>query len=170
MDRLAKLASLACVASFLASGAIAQTPHRGSETTGDRARQIATQPARDVGLQRTTIPPVLERIGADPYSVSDLGTCARLSAAVIELNAVLGPDYGSAPARGVGRREQAAEAGGRALVDSVIPFRGVVREISGSAEAERRLQAAIEAGFARRGFLRGLHRARGCGTGFGAAP
>ncbi|MBV9882144.1 MAG: hypothetical protein JO276_03970 [Sphingomonadaceae bacterium] len=170
MDQLAKLAFLVGVASSLASGAIAQAPPRSSETTGDRARQIATQPARDVGLQRTTIPPVLERIGGNPYSVTDLGTCARLSAAVVELNAVLGPDYDSAAERRPGRTEQAAEAGGRALVDSVIPFRGVVREISGSAAADRRLQAAIEAGYARRGFLRGLHRARGCGTGFDAAP
>jgi hypothetical protein len=168
MDRLARLALIASFISFLAEGAIAQTP--GNETTRDRARQIATQPVRDVGLQRTTIPPVLERIGSDPYSLAGSWTCARLSAAVAELNAVLGPDYGMPPAPRPGRREQAAEAGGRALVDSAIPFRGVVREISGAAGAERRLQAATDAGIARRGFLRGLHRARGCATGFDGAP
>jgi hypothetical protein len=48
------------------------------------------------------------------------------------------------------------------VVNSIIPFRGVVRELSGSAEADRRLQAATDAGIARRGFLRGVQRIRGC--------
>ena len=48
------------------------------------------------------------------------------------------------------------------MVNSLIPFRGIVREVSGAAPAERRLAAAIDAGFARRGFLRGVLSARGC--------
>jgi hypothetical protein len=38
----------------------------------------------------------------------------------------------------------------------------VVREISGAAAADRELAAATQAGFARRGFLRGVHQTRGC--------
>ena len=169
MDRRARLTLIACAAAFLANGTSAQTAQQGSETTGDRARHIATQPARDLGLQRTAIPPVLERASADPYGLAGLGTCPSLSAAIAELNGALGPDFDAPPAPAVGRRQQVTEAGGRAVVDSVIPFRGLVREVSGSAGAERRLQAAINAGIARRGFLRGLHQARGCRTGFGAA-
>jgi hypothetical protein len=37
-----------------------------------------------------------------------------------------------------------------------------VREISGAAPAERRLQAAVTAGVARRGYLRGQAAAKGC--------
>ena len=48
------------------------------------------------------------------------------------------------------------------MVNSLIPFRGVVREVSGAAAADRRLTAATQAGFARRGFLRGVHQTRGC--------
>ena len=51
---------------------------------------------------------------------------------------------------------------GRTVVNSLIPFRGLVREISGAAPAERRLNAAIQASFARRGFLRGVATGRGC--------
>ena len=54
------------------------------------------------------------------------------------------------------------EAVGRSVVNSLIPFRGLVREISGAAPAERRLQAAVTAGIARRGYLRGLAGARSC--------
>ncbi len=46
-------------------------------------------------------------------------------------------------------------------MNSLIPFRGLVREVSGAGPAERRLNAAIDAGIARRGFLRGLQRAEG---------
>lgn len=170
MGGYARSAMIGVAALVLAAAAPAQTPNQDSGSTGDRARRIATQPARDLGVQRTTIPPVLERASADPYGLAGLGTCARLSAAIVELNSSLGPDLDAeVPGRRGSRAGQAAEAGGRALVDSVIPFRGVVREVSGSAGAERRLQAAVDAGLARRGFLRGVHRARGCRTGFGDA-
>jgi hypothetical protein len=162
-------AMIAVAALVLATGAPAQSPNRDSGSTGDRAQRIATQPARDVGIQRTSIPLVLERAGADPYGLTGLTTCAQLSAAIVELNGVLGRDFDAPAVRRGSRAGQAAEVGGRALVDSVIPFRGVVREVSGSAGAERRLQAAVDAGFARRGFLRGVHRTRGCRTSLGDA-
>ena len=161
---------IAVAALVLATGAPAQTPNQDRGSTGDRARRIATQPARDLGIQRTTIPPVLARANADPYGLAGLGSCARLSAAIVELNNVLGPDLDAEiSGRRSSRAGQAAEAGGRALVDSVIPFRGVVREVSGSAGADRRLRAAVDAGLARRGFLRGVHRTRRCPTGVGVA-
>jgi hypothetical protein len=169
MGGQARSAMIAGAALILAAGATAQTQTQDSGSTGDRARRIATQPARDVGLQRTTIPPVLQRAAANPYSLAGIGTCANLSAAIVELNGALGPDFDARPAPRPGRREQVAEAGGRAVVDSVIPFRGVVREVSGSAGAERRLRAAVDAGLARRGFLRGVHRTRGCRTSPGEA-
>ena len=55
-----------------------------------------------------------------------------------------------------------AEAGGKTIVNTIIPFRGLVREVSGAAPAERRLDAAIKAALARRGFLRGVATARKC--------
>jgi CheY-like chemotaxis protein len=51
------------------------------------------------------------------------------------------------------------------LIDTTLPEMenlGLVREISGAAPAERRLQAAVTAGIARRGYLRGLAGARSC--------
>ena len=59
------------------------------------------------------------------------------------------------------RASKIAEAGGKTIVNSLIPFRGLVREVSGAAPAQRRLNAAIDAGYARRGFLRGLAKAKG---------
>jgi hypothetical protein len=57
---------------------------------------------------------------------------------------------------------QLAEAGGAMVVNSLIPFRGIVREVSGAAAKERRMRAAVNAGLARRGYLRGLAATKGC--------
>lgn len=127
-------------------------------------RDIVSQPVRDVGLMRTRIPPVLIEAAASPYSLDGLKTCRQLSGEIIELSTVLGADYGAPPPPPRGRTGAIASAGGRALVNSVIPFRGVVREVTGAAPAERQYNAAVDAGLARRGFLRGVHQTRKCKT------
>ena len=54
-----------------------------------------------------------------------------------------------------------AELSRRVQVTVGLP-QPTVREVSGAAPQERRLRAAIQAGFARRGFLRGVATARKC--------
>jgi len=130
------------------------------------AGAIITKPIRDVGLIKTHIPPVLTEAAEAPYSLTGLRTCQQISAAVRQLSAALGPDYDAPPAPSDNRAEKLAEAGGKAVVGSFIPFGSVVREVSGAATAERRLAAAITAGSARRGFLRGVHLTRKCKTPF----
>ncbi len=149
----------------LTSGALAQGTAREPDTTRERTERIATEPARDVGLQRVTIPPVLEAARAGPYSLAGTRNCAAIGRELRDLDRALGADFDAQPARSGSRAGRLAEAGGRAVVNTIIPFRGVVRELSGSAEADRRMQAAVDAGLARRGFLRGLAQARGCRAG-----
>lgn len=155
----------------------ATTPPAGIEgneatpTTGERMRsvagsagRIAAQPARDVGVARTKFPPVLLAAREDPYSVKGITTCKQISAAFTALTEVLGPDFQPGPSKKENRAGKLAEAGGQTVVNSLIPFRGLVREITGAAPAQRRLNSDIDAGYARRGFLRGLHTARKCRT------
>lgn len=130
--------------------------------TGKRAGEIATQPVRDVGAQKIEIPAPIQQAAAAPYSLKGLKSCTQLNRAIFELNDVLGPDYDGAVAVRENKAGKLAEAGGKTIVNTIIPFRGLVREISGAAPAERRLNAAIRAGFARRGFLRGVATARKC--------
>lgn len=47
-------------------------------------------------------------------------------------------------------------------MNSLIPFRTFVREVTGAAPAQRRFQAAVDLGYARRGFLRAVYRLRNC--------
>jgi hypothetical protein len=149
------------VSLLLPLAAAAQPPPPGEIVK--KAGDIASQPARDVGLSKSEIPPVLVKASENPYSLDGLKTCRQLAAAIRELNGELGPDYTpggqeldeNKPAR-------LAEAGGKAVVNSLIPFRGVVREVSGAAPAQRAKNAAIDAGLARRGYLRGVHYKQGC--------
>ncbi len=148
----------------------AQHSSSALEDTGRKAGEIVTQPARDVGLSKTEISEILLKSAEDPYSLTGLRTCKQLSAAVIELNGVLGPDFIAGYEKKENRAGKLAEAGGKTVINAFIPFRGLVREISGAAPAQRRLNAAIDASFARRGFLRGIHQQRNCKTGFTPPP
>jgi len=130
--------------------------------TGKRAGEIATQPVRDVGVQKIDIPLPIQQAAAAPYSLKGLNGCAQLNRAIFELSDVLGPDYDGAVTVHENKAGKLAEAGGKTIVNTIIPFRGLVREISGAAPAERRLNADIRAAFARRGFLRGVATARKC--------
>jgi hypothetical protein len=138
------------------------TTHEKIVDTGKAAGDIAMQPARDVGARKITVPVPIQQAAASPYSLKGLRTCKQLSQAVFELNDVLGPDYDGAVTTHENKAGKLAEAGGKTIVNTIIPFRGLVREISGAAPAERRLNADIRAAFARRGFLRGVATARKC--------
>lgn len=138
------------------------TTHQKIVDTGKAAGEIASQPARDVGAQKLTIPLPIQQAAAAPYSLAGLRTCAQLNQVIFALNDVLGPDYGGAVAVHENKAGKLAAAGGKSVVNAIIPFRGLVREVSGAAPAERRLDAAIKAGIARRGFLRGVATARKC--------
>jgi len=147
----------------------AQESHPGeapkSDRVGDTVKtggRIVAQPAHDVGLAKTKIPPVLEAARDDPYDMSGLRGCAQINSARRDLNDALGPDFDLKPNKKENRAGKLAEAGGKTVVNALIPFRGLVREISGAAPEQRRLNEAIDAGYARRGFLRGLAISRKC--------
>lgn len=128
----------------------------------ERVGQIASQPVRDVGLARSHIPEPLQDAAADPYAAPARKDCAWLNWELAQLNEALGPDFDDSETGNDDKVGRIAFAGGEMLVNSLIPFRGLVREISGAAPAERRKAAAISAGVARRGYLRGLAAARRC--------
>jgi len=142
----------------------------GEESGWAQARkksvEIGTQPARDVGVMKRQIPPILLAAQEDPYSLKGLKTCKQLAAEVTSLNEVLGPDYVVGNEVKENRAGKLAEAGGKTVVNTIIPFRSIVRELTGAAPADRRMNAAVDAGLARRGFLRGVHAKQKCRTPF----
>ncbi len=137
-------------------------PEKPKDETLDKAGKIVSQPVRDVGITKTKIAPVLQAAVSQPYGPAGNGKCAAIVAELARLNAALGPDFDANTKANEDKAEKLALAGGEFLVNAIIPFRGVVREISGAAPAERRKAAAVAAGTARRGYLRGIAVSKGC--------
>lgn len=123
------------------------------------AVDVVATPVDDLNLRKGKIPALLEAAIADPYGLGGIKSCAQISAAIVQLDSVLGLDrdipQDRAEKLSVGRVAQSA-------VGSFIPFRGIIREVSGANSHQRKVNDAVEAGIARRSFLKGYGQARGC--------
>jgi hypothetical protein len=114
-----------------------------------------TAPIEDLNLKGTEIPEALQRAAANPYGINGATSCEAIAAELKGLDAALGADKDQAViAEGPDMGDRAAGLL-RAGVATLIPFRGVVREVTGANGRARRLEETIEVGFARRGFLKG---------------
>lgn len=123
------------------------------------AKDVAETPLTDLNVKKGEIPPILLRAQAKPYSLAGLKSCPAIIREVGQLNSVLGDDVDIA-----GKTKGNLSAGhvAQSVVGSLIPFQGVIREVSGASAEQRKLEAAIRAGMARRGFLKGVGLSRGC--------
>ncbi|MEO6716557.1 MAG: hypothetical protein ABIM50_04835 [Novosphingobium sp.] len=154
-----RYALLALTVTFLAASSLSAEPVNSSAQKDVSAKNVATTPLNDLNLTKDAIPPLLVATQQDPYSMSGLASCRRLSTAIGELDAVLGDDVDVQQAGG--KRVRPGQVA-KAVVGSFIPFEGVIREISGASGHDRRFQAAVASGSARRSFLKGAARGRGC--------
>ena len=141
----------------LAAPAMAQQ----KETVGQAAGDIATQPLQDTNIKRKQIPEILELARGGPYRAEGTRNCATIASEIGQLNAVLGADFDTAQVRTIDRGRQAANVG-KTVMQSLIPFRGVIREVTGAAAGQREWDAAVDAGIARRGYLRANAQMRRC--------
>ncbi len=134
-----------------------------AQSTKDTASDIATQPAQDVNAKKIKIPEKLKDIQKKPYSLKKLNSCSALIKEVKELNEVLGPDLDEKVDKESSekRKETASRVGG-SITGGIIPFRGIVREVSGAAKAQRRYNEAVTAGITRRAFIKGIGQERKC--------
>ncbi|MDB5723680.1 MAG: hypothetical protein JWQ16_434 [Novosphingobium sp.] len=123
------------------------------------AKDVALTPLSDLNLRKGEIPQLLLDAQDDPYTLAGMARCPQIAAAVGELDAVLGDDIDVAQAK---KQSMSAGRVAQSVAGSFIPFRGVIREISGANSQERKVQAAIYAGTARRAFLKGIGQQRGC--------
>lgn len=149
---------------FLAASC-ASTP-TGPETAPGPVTTAVTQPFRDLGFVRRRVPEALVRAATAPYAPSD-GDCAALATEIAVLDQILGPDVDQAPADGSGTTALVASALGGVVS---LPYRGVVRQITGAARRDRIAEQAVLAGIARRGFLKGLSLARSCPAAAAPSP
>ncbi len=147
------------LAALVLLGGCASEPMPKPGQDGGVGRAVG-QPFRDLSLIRDVAPPVLQRAAIAPYAVDGLTDCPAEQAAVAELDATLGPDLShDAKTRGFTTDGLAGD-----LVSGAVglPFRGVVRVITGAEARDRALREAVLAGMVRRGFVKGRMNAQGC--------
>lgn len=159
--RITIIATLAAFA--VAAPALAQDKDKDggqpAATRDPNAEDVAMTPITDLNLSKDEIPAILLTAARDPYASAGLAKCPQIQSAIAELDGALGPDM-DVIAQDPDRLSTGKVA--QSLVGSLIPFRGVLRELTGAAGHQREFQAAIYAGAVRRGFLKGLGQQKGC--------
>jgi len=144
-------------------GAALALPVCAQEVVTDESvemRDVALLPLADLNLSRDEIPPILVQAKASPYGSDGLTDCTAVRSAIGDLDAVLGEDFdmpGVAPAGGLEFGKVA-----RSVVGMLIPYRGVIREVSGANAHAKTFKEAIVAGMMRRAYLKGLGQAMDC--------
>lgn len=120
-------------------------------------------PLSDLNLARDAIPIALLEARADPYRTRAIDTCAALRQKIGDLDAVLGEDFDSGANPSANQRSRTTPGNiAKRLVATLIPFRGIVREVSGANSHDALFREAIIGGLVRRSYLKGLGQERGC--------
>ena len=137
-------------------------------TTQERVGGILNQPLDDLNISGDEIPPLLIATANAPYAPPVRTDCAGLVAEVTALNGLLGPDLapvtpaGNEPIINEDSATDAAWDAARSAAVGWVPFRGVVRFVTGADRREARVKHAILAGFVRRAYLKGLAQTQHC--------
>lgn len=109
------------------------------------------------------VPAKLLAIQESPYSLAGLGKCAAIVGEINELDTVLGPDVNEQVDKDrAKKREETAGRVAGTVAGGIIPFRGLIGEVTGANAERRRYALAVYAGTVRRGFLKGVGLERGC--------
>lgn len=137
----------------------------------------ATGPLDDLNLRRTEIPPTLQELAIYPYLPPKKIQCKAIKAELAELDEMLGPDVvrkevevasndASMTDVELPTAEKVADTGedmaGDAIMGVVrsqtnfLPFRSIIRRLSGTDSHRKELEAAYQAGKLRRAYLKGL--------------
>ena len=142
--------------------------------TSNAVTEAAAQPLKDLNVVRDPIPAILRETVKDPYAHPGRIDCGWLEHEVRALDLALGPDLDMPEEQetlGRQAREGVADAAANAVKDAagdLIPFRSVVRRLTGAEKNAQEMRDALKAGDVRRAYLKGLGLERGCA--YPAAP
>ncbi|MFW0778227.1 MAG: hypothetical protein ACN2B6_10990 [Rickettsiales bacterium] len=131
-------------------------------------------PLVDLNIKRSEIPEHLQSLSGNPYDLPSPLQCKVMSKELADLDVLLGPDMqknedGEAEDKGhYGYVEdgasmlQSSAIGFVTSKASIIPFRGIVRKITGAEKHSKALALAYQSGKLRRAYLKGLSSALKC--------
>jgi len=139
-------ALIAASALACAAGAAAADPVKIGEPSG-------------LGLTGPKVPDTLKKAKEDPYAPPAEPQCESVPKELAALDEVLGPDA-DAPDEKKPMINPGKLVGG--AIRGMIPHRGVVRFLTQADKKEDELKEAAMAGWARRGYLKGLSKTLAC--------
>lgn len=150
VGRLAVIAAMALVLTGCA------TLPASTGTQAGRLGTAASQPLRDLNLRHEDPAPALASALLAPYAPPTPLDCDGVRRGIGELDGALGPDLDEAAydAQGPGMAQELVEGAIRDLVG--LPYRGVVRRVTGADARDRIARKALLAGYVRRAWLKGL--------------
>jgi len=144
----------------VAGPVLAQPNAAVSQEAGTRDMESAAEtPLRNANIVSQNIPPILTAAMVAPYAHPRPLTCQGIATEVAALDQALGPDF---DAGGGKSKTHLVPAALKAAANTLIPFQGALRFVSGADAHERKVVRAIIAGSARRSYLKGLGEARRC--------
>jgi hypothetical protein len=129
-----------------------------------KAGDVVKQPLNDLNLVKPQIAPVLVRAKTAPYAPAG-SDCGILNAELQELDIALGPDFDAAGGKKASLSKKLSDGGfslARGAVSSFIPYRGIVREVTGAEKRARDVNDALLAGMVRRAYLKANGEMLGC--------
>ncbi len=144
---------------------------RGSTDENHNWGDAVTAPLEDLNLKRENIPQILADAIEKPYDLTGLDHCEAIAAEVGKLDALLGKDFDEPPPpkddrsmtqKGESMGSNAAVGAVRGAARSIIPFRGLVRQMTGADAHQKQVDTAIQAGKVRRAYLKGVGMNKNC--------
>ena len=119
-------------------------------------------PLTDFNITRSEIPAPLKSAGASPYGLVPDDSCTAIGAEVGRLDAALGPDLDAGTGDDKNQGAEIAAGALRSLTTGWIPFRGIIRRITGAEAHATAVREAVLAGAVRRAYLKGYGERQGC--------
>lgn len=149
------------------------------ESTGSAIIDTLQTPFVDLNLKREVIPQTLQGCSDDPYAMPLPPVCYNIQRELKELDGLLGPDMEARPLpwnapnqedeftmqKGMKEGGELARQQAIGMVSgkvNVMPFRGVVRRVTGAEKHAKEVTRAYDAGRLRRSYLKGLSKAYDC--------
>jgi len=149
----------------------APTANQGQIQTPDRSgtnsvTSAAAAPLHDLNITRQGIPPVLLAAITNPYDLPSPLNCRELTRQIGVLTYALGADFDEpetpqSPSL-TQKNGKVALALMHGAAESLLPFAGFVRTLTGAQRHDQLIIEAITAGSVRRGYLKGLGEAHHC--------
>ena len=166
-SKLLVLAGVTIVAAGAAQIAFAATTAKPAppESSKEKAKDVITQPLNDLNVAQSDIPAILLRAKAAPYETPAGVGCRALDSEVADLDRALGPDLDLATGEDKSVSKKVSDMTfdlARGAVSGLIPFRGVVRYVTGAEKRARAINEALIAGTVRRSYLKGYGEMLGC--------